>query len=130
MQPKPVPKVVVLPEVGTVVEGVVDKVMPFGIFVKILDGLSGLIPNAEIGAANGDPKRMFPSGTEIQTVVVDVEQGSGKIRLSRKALTDKKAKEEYTEYVDTVKQTEGGSTGLGSLGDILKAKLEEKKLAG
>jgi small subunit ribosomal protein S1 len=129
MQPKPVPKVVVLPEVGTQVDGVVDKVMPFGIFVKIRDGLSGLIPNSEIGTTDGDPKRIFASGTAIQTVVADVEQGSGKIRLSRKALIDKKTKEEYAEYVDTAKQAEGGSTGLGSLGDILKAKLEEKKQA-
>jgi small subunit ribosomal protein S1 len=131
MQPKPVPKVVVLPQVGAVLEGVVDKVMPFGIFVKIPDGLSGLIPNSEIGSTGGaDTKRMFAPGTGVQTVVVDVEQGSGKIRLSRKALMDKKAKEEFAEYADTVKQTEGGSSGLGSLGDILKAKLEEKKLAG
>ncbi|MDA8431414.1 MAG: S1 RNA-binding domain-containing protein [Nitrospiraceae bacterium] len=130
MQPKAAPKVVVLPEVGKVVEGVVDKVMPFGIFVKIGDGLSGLVPNSEIGATDGDPKRIFAPGAALQTVVVDVEQGSGKIRLSRKALMDKKVKEEYAEYVDTVKQTEGGSSGLGSLGDILKAKLQEKKLAG
>jgi small subunit ribosomal protein S1 len=131
MQPKPAPKVVVLPQVGTVVDGVVDKVMPFGIFVKIPDGLSGLVPNSEIGAVDGgDPKRVFASGTAMQTVVMDVEQGSGKIRLSRKALFDRKAKEEYAEYADTMKQSEGGSSGLGSLGDILKAKLEEKRLAG
>ena len=131
MQPKPAPKVVVLPEVGTLMEGTVDKVMPFGIFVKLQGGLSGLIPNSEIGATDGaDPKRMFASGTAIQTIVADVEQQSGKIRLSRKALLDKKTKEEYAEYVGTVKQADSGSSGLGSLGDILKAKLEEKKLAG
>jgi small subunit ribosomal protein S1 len=131
MQPKPVPKVVVLPEVGALVEGTVDKVMPFGIFVKLQGGQSGLIPNSEIGPTDGaDPKRMFTSGTAIQTVVVDVEQQSGKIRLSRKAVMDKKVTEEYAEYVGTVKQADGGSSGLGSLGDILKAKLEEKKLAG
>ncbi len=130
MQPKPVPKVVVLPEVGTTLEGTVDKVMPFGIFVKLPGGVSGLIPNSEIGATDGaDPKRVFISGAAIQTVVIDVEQQSGKIRLSRKALMDKKATEEYAEYINAGKQAEGGSAGLGSLGDILKAKLEEKKLA-
>jgi small subunit ribosomal protein S1 len=129
LQPKPVPQVIVLPAVGSLVEGVVDKVMPFGIFVKIDNGLSGLIPNSEIGATGGaDVKRAFPSGAKIQAVVSEVDESSKKIRLSRKAVTDNEAKEEYSQYVDSSKQAE--SSGLGSLGDILKAKLEEKRKAG
>lgn len=132
MQPKPKPQVIVLPSVGELITGAVDKVMPFGIFVKISAGLSGLIPNSEIGATGGaDHKRAFPSGSEVQAVVTDVDQASGKVRLSRKAVTEKDAKEEYAEYTDSVRQGEGtASTSLGSLGDILKAKLAEKKMAG
>jgi small subunit ribosomal protein S1 len=130
MQPKPKPQVIVLPKVGELVEGVVDKVMPFGIFVKMSSGLSGLIPNSEIGSAGGpDLKRAFPAGAKIQAVVSEVDQNSNKVRLSRKAVTDNEVKEEYSQYIDSTKQAES-SSGLGSLGDILKAKLEEKKLAG
>ncbi len=75
-----------------------------------------------------DHKRMFPSGTEMQVVVLEVDAGSNKVRLSRKAVTENAAKEEYDEYRTSVKQAEGQSGGLGSLGDILKAKLQEKNL--
>ncbi len=129
MQPKPVPQVIVLPTAGELVEGVVDKVMPFGIFVKMSSGLSGLIPNSEIGSTGGaDVKRAFSPGTKIQAIVIEVDQGSNKIRLSRKAVTDNESKEEYSKYMDSVKQAESSSS-LGSLGDIFKAKLEEKKKA-
>jgi small subunit ribosomal protein S1 len=104
--------------------------MPYGIFLRMSNGINGLIPNSEMGTPTGsDHKRMFPSGTEMQVIVVDVDTANNKVRLSRKAVTENAAKEEYDEYKSTVKQAEEGSGGLGSLGDILKAKLEEKNLS-
>lgn len=130
IEQKPKPEAIVLPSVGELVDGTVDKVMPFGIFVKISSGLSGLIPNSEIGPTGSkDIKRAFLPGAKVQAIVTEVEQGSGKVRLSRKAVMDNEAQEEYTQYVDSSKQAES-SSGLGSLGDILKAKLEEKRKAG
>ncbi len=129
MRPKVEPKVVVLPQVGELIDGVVDKVMPYGIFLRMSNGLNGLIPNSEMGTPTGsDHKRMFPSGTEMQVVVLEVDAGSNKVRLSRKAVTENAAKEEYDEYKSSVKEAEGQSGGLGSLGDLLKAKLQEKNL--
>ena len=131
MQPKVEPKKIVLPEVGELIEGVVDRVMPYGIFLKMSSGLNGLIPNTEMGTPAGtDHKHMFPSGTEMQVVVVEVDAASNKVRLSRKAVMEKAAKEEYDQYRTSVTQAEGQSAGLGSLGDILKAKLQEKNLNG
>jgi len=131
MQPKVEPKKIVLPEVGELIEGVVDRVMPYGIFLKMSGGLNGLIPNTEMGTPAGtDHKHMFPSGTEMQVVVVEVDAASNKVRLSRKAVMEKAAKEEYDQYRTSVTQAEGQSAGLGSLGDILKAKLQEKNLNG
>ena len=131
MQPKVEPKKIVLPEVGELIEGVVDRVMPYGIFLKMSSGLNGLIPNTEMGTPAGtDHKHMFPSGTEMQVVVVEVDAASNKVRLSRKAVMEKAAKEEYDQYRTSVTQAEGQSAGLGILGDILKAKLQEKNLNG
>ncbi len=129
MQPKVEPKKIVLPQVGELIDGVVDRVMSYGIFLKMSNGINGLIPNSEMGTPAGtEHKRMFPPGTEMRVVVVDVDAGSNKVRLSRKAVTENAAKQEYDEYVNSVKQSEGASGGLGSLGDILKAKLQEKNL--
>ena len=131
MRPKVEPKKIVLPVVGELIEGVVDKVMPYGIFLKMSNGLNGLIPNSEMGTPPGsDHKHMFPSGTEMQVVVVDVDAESNKVRLSRKAVMEKAAKEEYDQYRTSVKEAEAQSGGLGSLGDIIKAKMQEKNLNG
>jgi small subunit ribosomal protein S1 len=131
MQPKVEPKKIVLPQVGELIEGVVDRVMPYGIFLKMSIGINGLIPNSEMGTpAGSDHKRMFPSGTEMRVMVVDVDTANNKVRLSRKAVMEKAVKEEYDQYLSTTKTAEGTSGGLGSLGDILKAKLKEKNLNG
>jgi len=127
MQPKVEPKKIVLPAVDEVIDGVVEKVMPFGIFVRMPCGINGLVPNSEVGTPQGtDHKRMFASGTEMQVVVVEVDSANNKVRLSRKALVEKKVEDEYREYVDSAKKAAGSSGGLGSLGDLLKAKMEEK----
>ena len=131
LQPKAEPKKIVLPDVGDVIEGVVDKVMSYGIFLRMSNGLNGLIPNSEMGTpAGSDHKHMFPSGTEMQVVVIDVDAASNKVRLSRKAVTEKAAREEYDQYRASVKEAEAQSGGLGSLGDLLKAKLQEKNPNG
>lgn len=127
MRPKPKVEKIDLPAVGEQLDGVAEKIMPYGIFMKMPNGLTGLIPNSEMGTAVGsDHKRMFPAGTEIKAVVIEVDTAKRKIRLSRKALMEKEVKEEYKQYTDSAQTGQSSSGGLGSLGDILRAKLEEK----
>lgn len=131
MQPKIEPAKIVLPAVGEVLDGVVEKVMPYGIFLKLNDSLTGLIPNAEMGTPAGtDHRRMFPSGTEVQVAVIEVDAASNKVRLSRRAVTERAARDEFDQYRESVKKSAESSGSLGTLGDILRAKLEEKKNSG
>jgi len=127
LQPRVPKEGVVLPEVGDVLEGTVDRVMSFGIFIKLDSGLTGLLPNPEIGTPKGtNHSRMFPEGTKMQVLVKAVDTEKGKISLSRTGLEEKVAQEEFKQYQDSVKSQEraSGSLGsLGSLGDLLKAKL-------
>ncbi len=125
LQPRVAKEAVVLPEVGDVLEGVVDRVMSFGIFIKLESGLSGLLPNPEIGTPKGtNHSRMFPEGTKMQVLVKAVDTEKGKISLSRVGLEEKVAQEEFKQYQDSVKSQERASGSLGSLGDLLKAKLK------
>ncbi len=131
MLPKVEPSTIVLPTVGEILDGTVEKVMPYGIFLKMNNGITGLIPNAEMGTPSGtDHRRMFPPGTEMQVAVIDVDAANNKVRLSRKAVQEKTAQAEFNQYKESVKNSAESSGGLGSLGDILKAKLEEKKNQG
>jgi small subunit ribosomal protein S1 len=128
MQPKFEPSKIILPAVGDILDGTVEKVMPYGIFLKMNSGLTGLIPNQEMGTPSGtDHRRMFPPGTVMQVAVIDLDAASNKVRLSRKAVLEKAAQDEFNQYNESVKNSAESSGGLGSLGDILRAKLKEKK---
>jgi len=131
MQPKVELAKIVLPAVGEILDGIVEKVMPYGIFLKMNNGLTGLIPNLEMGTPSGtDHRRMFPPGTEMQVAVIEVDSVNNKVRLSRKSVLEKAAQDEFNQYKKSVKNSTESSGSLGSLGDILKAKLEEKKKQG
>jgi small subunit ribosomal protein S1 len=130
MQPKVEPAKIVLPAMGEILDGVVEKVMPYGIFLKMNSGITGLIPNHEVGMPAGtDCRRMFPPGTEMQVAVIDVDTVKNKVRLSRKAALEKAAQDEFNEYSQSVAKKSSGSGGFGSLGDILRAKLKGKNNA-
>jgi len=131
MQPKTEPVKIVLPSVGEILDGTVEKVMPSGILVKINNGVTGLIPNTEMGTSSGtDHRRMFPPGTEMQVAVIDVDAANNRVRLSRKNVLEKAALDEFNEYRESVITSAESSGGLGNLGDLLKAKLEDKKSLG
>jgi small subunit ribosomal protein S1 len=125
MQPKVEPAKIVLPIVGEIIDGIVAKVMPYGVFLKLNNGITGLIPTSEMGTPSGtDHKRMFPPGTEMQAAVIDVDTANKKVRLSRKAVLDKAAQDEFSQYMESTGNS-SESRHLGSIGDILKAKLNK-----
>jgi len=105
--------------VGSVVTGTVDRVEPFGVFVRVGPGQIGLIPNAEMGTQRGaDHRRDFPEGTEVKVVVMGIEDNGKRIRLSRaKAL----AHEEQAETQAYLKGAQPKGRGFGvTLGDLLR----------
>jgi ribosomal protein S1 len=73
---------------------------------------------------------MFPPGTEMQVAVTDVDTGNNKVRLSRKAVLEKAVQDEFNQYRESVKNSAESTGSLGNLGDILRAKLKEKKNQG
>ncbi|MBS1526334.1 MAG: polyribonucleotide nucleotidyltransferase, partial [Bacteroidetes bacterium] len=85
------------PEVGTIYEGKVKSIMPFGAFVEILPGKDGLLHISEI-----DHKRfesmdgIFKVGDEVRVKLLDVDK-QGKLKLSRKALLPKPQRPEGQE---------------------------------
>src|SRR5882672_9436891 len=103
--------------VGAVLTGVVDRVEQFGVFVRLGPGQTGLVPNAELGTQRGaDLRKMFPAGSELKVLVLAIEEGGRRIRLSReKAL----AHEEQAETQAYMKDA-GDKRGFGmTLGDAL-----------
>jgi small subunit ribosomal protein S1 len=106
-------------EVGAVLVGTVERVESFGVFVRLGPAETGLVPNAETGLARGtDPRKAFPPGTELKVLVLSIEEGGRRIRLSHeKALVQEERAETHAYLRDASKV--GGGFGL-TLGERLK----------
>jgi len=96
----------------------VERVEPYGVFVRLGPGQAGLVPSAELGTARGaDHRRAFPIGSEMKVLVLAVEDGGRRIRLSReKALAHEEQAETQAYLKDTARK---GGFGM-TLGDFLK----------
>jgi len=72
-------------EVGDIVEGEVTGIVDFGVFVKIEEGLEGLVHISEIDwGLVEDPRQFVNVGDEVRVKVIEVKDG--KVSLSIKAL--------------------------------------------
>jgi small subunit ribosomal protein S1 len=101
--------------VGEVLSGTVERVEPFGVFVRLGPGQTGLIPNAEMGTNPGtDHRRSFPVGSEVKVLVLDIAEGGRRIRLSRaKALVQEERAETQAYLQDATKKGQGFGLTLG-----------------
>lgn len=102
-------------EVGLVTEGVVESLQPYGAFVRLSNGVSGLLHISQICEKRiKHPKVVLKEGETIKVKVIGVKDG--KLSLSKKALEEVAAAEVYEEEVE-IPESENLGT---SLGDLLK----------
>jgi small subunit ribosomal protein S1 len=122
-------KNVALPSVGEIIGGTVEKVMPFGIFVRLDENVTGLVPNSEAGTPRGSNHvKMFPVGSVMQVIVLEVDSDRGRITLSKSKVEEKMEEDALASYRDSsAGLTTVSDGGLGSLGELLKAKWEDLK---
>ena len=86
---------------GTVMEGTVESLQPYGAFVDLKDGLSGLVHISQISQRRiKKPSEVLSVGDKVKVKILNTD--NGKISLSIKAATEEKEVEE-TERVDTAK---------------------------
>ena len=100
---------------GTVLEGAVESLMPYGAFISLGDGLSGLVHVSQICERRiGKPSEVLKVGQKVKVKVLNTNDN--KISLSMKALEE--------EMIDTTENsvdmsaytnTESTGTSLGSL---------------
>jgi small subunit ribosomal protein S1 len=119
--PRPVNAPPPPPKVGDVVKGTVDRVEPYGVFVRFAGG-RGLVPAAETGTPRGqDLRKAFPAGAELTVLVTDIDE-RGRIRLSRTQAEAADERREASEYM--ARTPRPGGKGFGTLGDLLRDKLK------
>ncbi len=103
---------------GTVVEGTVESIMPYGAFIHIGDGLTGLVHISQICLRRiKTPKEVLEVGQTVKAKILNTNDH--KISLSMRALEENTAAdtrdEEETERVGDYISHETASTSLGAL---------------
>ena len=97
---------------GFVTEGVIERIEPYGCFVTIGDGLSGLVHISQIcNKFLHSPNEVVKLGQTVKVKVLDVEDG--KIRLSMKEAEDIAPEVEEAESIEY--HDEEATTSLASL---------------
>ena len=101
---------------GAVLEGRVESLQPYGAFVDLKDGLSGLVHISQISQRRiKKPSEVLKVGDTVKVKVLNTNDG--KISLSMKAVSEEQ-EAEAVEKVDTSKYSSKESFGT-SLGDLL-----------
>ena len=102
-------------QVGTVLEGPVETIKPYGAFVDLGDGISGLVHVSQMSQKRVEnPAEVVKEGEKVKVKITKV--ADGKISLSMKALEDAPVQEKE-EAVDISLYTtkENATTNLGEL---------------
>lgn len=102
-------------QLGIVTTGVVEKIAPYGAFVNIGEGLSGLVHISQMSDIRlKSPNEIMKEGDTVTVKVTDIKDG--KISLSMKAVEEK---EEVVEDIEDAPAAyssgEEATTGLGAL---------------
>ncbi|MDX9903290.1 MAG: polyribonucleotide nucleotidyltransferase [Bacteroidales bacterium] len=107
-----------VPEVGKVYTGKVKTITQFGAFVEILPNKDGLLHISEMDWKKvGTVEELFKEGDMVEVQLIEVDQKTGKLRLSRKPLIPKPEgyveppKREHSERRDYHGSRDGGRGG-------------------
>jgi len=111
---------------GARLVGKVERHESFGVFVFLAPGRVGLVPLSEAAVAReSDLAAVFPVGSDIEVMVLDVDPQGRRIRLSRKAVLHAQDAEELREY--TEREDGASREGFGSLADKLRGALKPRE---
>ena len=110
---------------GARLKGKVERHERFGVFVFLAPGRTGLIPMSETGIPReGDVAKALPVGSEVEVVVLDIDETGRRIRLSIKAIAAAHEAAEVREY--TERESAAPAESFGSLADKLRGAFKPK----
>ncbi|MEW6111837.1 MAG: 30S ribosomal protein S1 [Thermodesulfobacteriota bacterium] len=107
---------------GDVVQGMVEAVKDYGVFVSLPGRKTGLLHVSEIAdGRTGDLRKRFDTGEPIDVEVLSIDPDSNKISLSTKSLKERSEESQFKDF----KRSAAPGNSFGTLGDILKEKLKK-----
>ncbi len=111
---------------GARLTGKVERHEKFGVFVFLAPGRTGLIPLSETGVPKeGDVRRAFPVGADVEVMVLEVDPAGRRIRLSAKAVADAREADEVREW--TERGDAPPAEGFGTMADKLRSAFKPRE---
>ena len=119
---------------GTSHVGVINRLAPFGAFVNLAPGIDGLVHISKLGQGRrlNHPREAVEEGQNLEVLIESIDLENKRISLAPsdyESAEDKAEKErkDFSGYLSSGKNSGEAKTSMGTLGALLKAKLEEKK---
>lgn len=107
---------------GDVVEGTVQRLVDFGAFVEVKEGVEGLVHISQIANRHVEtPHEVLEIGQTVSVKVLDVDEENERISLSIKALEQEEEAKEFQKY-----ERSDDQSGF-SLSDVIGDKLDKYK---
>lgn len=92
---------------GEIVEGTVESIAPFGVFINLAPGLTGLLPNSETGLPRGtSAARAFHPGQNVDIQVLSIDTRRKRISLGQKGSRVEATKADLQAYRKQQKEQE------------------------
>jgi len=112
-------------KIGEVYEGVVTKILEYGCFVKIEDGIEGLIHNSELDWTNRNikPNKVLSVSQTIKFKIVNIDKDLKRISLSYKAILDNPWDQIKDKVGKEVKIKINNITDKALFGELIDSKL-------
>lgn len=111
---------------GSVHTGKVVRLTTFGAFVTLADGIDGLLHISKLGGGKriSHPREVVKEGESLSVKIEKVDHEARRIALAPvggEAVVEENPDEDFRRYLSTA-----SSSGMGTLGDLLKKQLDKR----
>jgi small subunit ribosomal protein S1 len=112
---------------GSFQNGVVSRLTTFGAFITLANGVDGLIHISKLGGGKriNHPREVLKEGEVLEVRVEAIDRAERRISLAP-AGPARAAEEEETTLADFRRQAAEAPRGMGTLGDLLQARMKNR----
>ena len=97
---------------GAIVSAEVKKIMDYGVFVALENGLEGLIRLSELSDKKiNKAEEIVKIGDKINVKIINIDQQNKKLAFSVKQIVSDKEREEFEKYLTTQEKNESVTLG-------------------
>ena len=112
-------------KIGEIYEGVVTKIMDYGCFVRIEDGIEGLVHSSELDwkNRNANPNKILSVSQTIKFKIVNIDKETKRISLSYKSILDNPWEKVKNQVGKQNKMKINNITDKAIFGELIESKL-------